>query len=92
MTVAQESLNPLAFTISFGGFLFGVAQPLIGAAGVGATPNPTVTASTGSDLTKVDGGELVLAGTSSYRGVTHIGLAAVFGDASRSTRAWPAAS
>jgi autotransporter-associated beta strand protein len=37
---------------------------------------------TGSDLTKLDTGELVLGGSNSYRGVTHIGLATAFGDAS----------
>jgi len=36
----------------------------------------------GSDLTKIDTGELVLAGANTYRGATHIGLSQVaFGDA-----------
>jgi autotransporter-associated beta strand protein len=36
---------------------------------------------TGSDLFKVDPGELTLGGSNSYRGVTHVGSATAFGDA-----------
>jgi autotransporter-associated beta strand protein len=34
----------------------------------------------GSDLIKLDGGELVLAGSNSYRGVLHVGLSTALGD------------
>jgi autotransporter-associated beta strand protein len=81
VNVAQETAtNPSAFTISFDGSLYGTAQPLLVAGGVGIA-NPVVAAGTGAGFTKLGAGELVLAGASSYHGVTHIGTSPTFGDA-----------
>jgi autotransporter-associated beta strand protein len=80
VTVTQSPTNPLVFTIAFAGSLTGT-QPLITGTGI-ATPNPMVVSPNAADLIKLDTGELVLAGSNTYRGVTHIGLSANLGDTS----------
>ena len=78
VTVAATS-NPLVFTITFGGSLAGMNPPLLTGTSTGAA-NPVITGP-GSDLTKLDAGELVLGGANTYRGVTHVGLSTTLGDA-----------
>jgi autotransporter-associated beta strand protein len=78
VTVAQVPLQPLVFTIAFGGTFAG-PQPLLAATGIPSTPS---IARTLSGVTKIDTGELVLAGANSYGGITHIGTATAFGDGS----------
>ncbi len=48
---ATGVINPNAFNITFGGALSGIQLPLLVAAGVGTTPNPSVTGPTGAGNT-----------------------------------------
>jgi autotransporter-associated beta strand protein len=95
VTVAATP-NPLVFTLTFGGTLAGMFPPLITAKGNGGA-DPTVVsagsdltfltgpaplgATVADYLAGKFPGELVLGGSNTYRGVTHVGLSTAYGDA-----------